>query len=158
MRLVCGLLVLALSACENDPYAHCGPAEGLVVNVLDGDTLELENGEKVRYILVDTPELSGGDCYAREALDANTELVLERTVQLRYDVACRDRHNRLLAYVTVGDVEVNRYLVEQGYACVYEFPPAGESRAEEFREYEFQAQVARRGVWSACEPVTCHRP
>ena len=46
----------ALSAC-NPPSSTCGPRSAVVVRAIDGDTVELDSGERVRYLLVDTPEL-----------------------------------------------------------------------------------------------------
>jgi micrococcal nuclease len=125
------------------------------VDVIDGDTIEIETGERVRYLMVDTPELSSSDCYAQEALAFNTELVADREVTLRYDVECEDRFERTLAYVSVDGREVNSLLVEEGYACVLFIPPNGEDRRDEFDTLERQAQLASSGMWAACEEVAC---
>lgn len=161
-RWLCGamgsLLVLSL-ACGGEASgvsSPCGPSRARVTRVVDGDTIEIEGGEKVRYLLVDTPELSDGSCYAAEARAFNASLVSGREVFLAYDeVQCRDRFGRLLAYVSVDGVEVNRLLVEQGYGCVYFLAPAGESREAEFRAWQSQAIQARRGLWGACTEVPC---
>ena len=54
------LACVALAGCSDDPPAcdnsQCGPCEGTVERALDGDTIELADGTKVRYLLVDTPE------------------------------------------------------------------------------------------------------
>jgi len=47
----------------------------LVTRVIEGDTIVLENGEKVRYIGIDTPEISQNECFALEAKKKNEELV-----------------------------------------------------------------------------------
>ena len=53
--------------------------------MLDGDTIESSGGERVRYILVDTPELGDvSDCYAEEARDFNNALVYGKTISLTY--------------------------------------------------------------------------
>ncbi len=150
----------ALVACGGDPgpaSPPCGPTRALVTRPVDGDTIEIEGGDKVRYLLVDTPEMPDA-CYAKEAADFNASQVGGREVTLTYDeAACRDRYGRLLAYVFVDGREVNRLLVEQGYACVYALPPAGESREAEFRAWQDQAVQARRGLWGVCTEVPCGR-
>ena len=62
---------------------------------------------------------------------------------------------RLLAYVSVGGVEVNSLLVERGYACVLHIPPNGADRVVEFETLEAEAKAAGRGMWGSCEVVTC---
>jgi len=149
-----GIFACALACSGGD---ECGPTEATVVRVVDGDTVELEGGERVRYIGVDTPESTGGatDCYGQEAKTKNEELVEGKTVKLEYDVECEDRFDRLLAYVSVGGDEVNRRLVAEGFACTLFIPPNGESRQSEYRALEVQAQQQGTGLWGACEEVTC---
>ncbi|MCO4763233.1 MAG: thermonuclease family protein [Myxococcales bacterium] len=158
-----GLLVL-LTACGSDEPApcdnsHCGPCEAKVKRAVDGDTIELEDGTKVRYLLVDTPESTGGkkDCYGTEAKAFNADLVVGKTVQLNYDVQCRDMFGRLLAYVSVGGREVNSLLIERGYACVLHIPPNGTSRVDGYEQLKFAAKAAKKGLWGACETVTCEK-
>lgn len=145
------VLATALGACGGSP---CGPSEAKVTRVLDGDTVELENGDKIRYLLVDTPEVSGGgDCYGANAKQFNSDLVLGKTVQLRYDVECTDAYDRTLAYVTVNGQEVNSLLIQRGYGCVLHIPPDGDSRVDELRALQLEAKNARRGLWGACDPL-----
>lgn len=138
--------------------SKCGPSGGTVTAVTDGDTITLESGVKIRYLLVDTPEITQGknDCYGAEARDFNKSIVEGKQVTLTYDeAACTDRFGRTLGYVTVEGTDVNKLLVERGFACVLHIPPAGESRSDEFFAAEKAAKTANRGVWGACNPVTC---
>jgi micrococcal nuclease len=130
----------------------CGPAVALVEYVVDGDTVELEGGERVRYLMVDTPESTNGadDCYGMEAAIYNRDLVEGREVTLSYDSECRDTFGRLLAYVEVDGVEVNTRLVEFGFACVLHIPPNGADRLQEFMNFQAIAQSESRGMWGAC--------
>jgi micrococcal nuclease len=82
--------------------------------------------------------------------------VLDRTIRLTYDVACRDMFGRTLAYVTVDGQDVNRLLIERGYACVLHIPPDGDARAGELEAVEAAARSARRGLWGACDPIPCN--
>ncbi len=133
----------------------CGPTHGTIATVLDGDTVELESGERIRYLLVNTPELSSNDCWATEAANFNAQLVAGRDVHLAYDDDCTDPYGRLLAYVTVDGRNVNALLVERGYACVLYLPPSGGEREEEFAELESAARRKALGMWGACARVTC---
>lgn len=152
--LVAGLF--AASACGHP----CGPTRGRVVRAIDGDTVELETGERIRYLLVNAPEsTSKAECFGPEAKRHNAELVEGREIAIAYDngaasdpARCVDRNGRLLAYVSVGDVEVNSSLVRDGYACVLAIPPAGADREEEFRSLQSAARNRRERMW-ACETV-----
>ena len=160
MSLIYSLaLVACISQCAClSQELECGPAQGTVTTIVDGDTVDLASGERVRYLLVDTPELrgvKGADCFAAEASRFNRDLVQGRDVELRYDATCRDRFGRLLAYVAIGDVEINTRLVERGYACVLYIPPAGEQRRHAFDELEERARSEHRGMWGTCEQIAC---
>ena len=114
------------------------PADGevvRVVNVIDGDTIrvEREDGEieRVRYIGMDTPEMTGDESvpepYSRQASLANAGFVEGQTVVLETDTSDRDRFDRLLRYVWVetedGWVMVNVRLVALGLANVRTYEP-----------------------------------
>ena len=150
-----GAAALALaSSCGS----KCGPSSAMVTSVVDGDTIVLEGGQKVRYLLADAPETTAGknDCYGAQATDFNRATVEGKTVQLTYDEAeCTDRYGRLLAYVKAGGVEVNSALVQQGMACVLYIAPGGQARREEFLTYEAEAKTARTGMWGACTAIPC---
>lgn len=152
-------LLLVMAACQpQPPTSSCGPTSGTVAKVVDGDTIDLESGERIRYLLVDTPETTAGknDCYGAEAVAFNKSQVEGKSVTLRYDEAdCQDNFGRLLAYVSSGGREVNKALVEGGYACVLYIPPAGRDRRTEFEDAQSVAKTNRTGLWGACNPVTC---
>lgn len=98
-----------------------------VIRVIDGDTVVIEGGRKVRYIGMNTPETVDPrkpiQCFGREASNYNKELVGGKMVRLEKDVSETDRYDRLLRYVYVDNIFVNLKLVEDGYARVSTFPP-----------------------------------
>lgn len=151
------LAVLAVLAGCADHDSSCGAREAIVERVIDGDTIVVSGGIRIRYLLVDAPETTNGhdDCYGASATQFNTDLVLGKTVELDYDVECRDVYGRTLAYVTVDGQDVNQLLVERGYACVLHIPPDGDARAAQFEALESAARSARRGLWGACDPIPC---
>ena len=144
--------ILSASACESQ--SSCGDSEAVVEKVIDGDTIELANGDRVRYLLVNTPEITGGkqECFGENAARFNRDLVLGQQVQLSYDKECEDIYDRTLAYVSVRGRDVNRLLVERGYACVLHIPPNGVDRKTEYVALERAAKQADLGLWGACEP------
>jgi micrococcal nuclease len=148
----------AAGACQDDGgLARCGPTEAEVARVIDGDTIELASGERVRYLLVDAPEVGAGaaECYGPNAATFNADLVLGKRVELRHDAECQDMFGRTLAYVHVAGKEINALLVERGYACTLHVPPNGDDRAAELEALQDEARLARRGLWGACDPAPC---
>lgn len=148
----------AAAACQDDGVAgRCGPTEAEVARVIDGDTIELAGGERVRYLMVDAPEVGTGaaECYGSNAATFNADLVLGKRVELRHDAECDDAFGRTLAYVHVAGKEINALLIERGYACVLHVPPNGDDRAAELEALQDAARLARRGLWGACDPAPC---
>ena len=150
-RAVVFMAWLPVFACNTDG----GVMTATVTSVIDGDTVVIDDGERVRYLMVDATELSSDDCWSTEARQANSDLVLSKEVELEFDVDRRDMFDRLLAYVTVDGVEVNTRLVERGFACVLHIPPNGNDRLSEFEALETAARDANRGVWGQCTEVAC---
>jgi micrococcal nuclease len=150
-------VVVAAAGCES-PGSECGPTEGVVARIIDGDTIELVGGAKIRYLMVNTPETTGGknECYGTNAVKFNTDLVMGKTVQIDYDVECTDRFDRTLAYVSVDGQEVNSLLIERGYACLLHIPPNGAERLTEFKALESAAKANNAGLWGACTPIPCN--
>lgn len=121
-----------------------------VVRVYDGDTIEINTGQKVRYIGVDSAEFyPAPQCFSKEAKKENESLVLEKEIKLVKDKSETDKYGRLLRYVYVGDVFVNDYMVRNGYAKVMTIPPDVE-RAGQFTEVEKVAKENRLGFWKNC--------
>lgn len=126
-----------------------------VTRVVDGDTIVVSGGERVRYIGVDTPESVKPDtpvqCFAEAAAARNRELVAGRRVRLVGDVEARDRFGRTLAYVyrVSDDAFVNAVLVRQGFARTLTIAP-NVRHAAEFRRLAGQARRDGRGLWSQC--------
>ncbi|MEQ2529182.1 thermonuclease family protein [Bacillaceae bacterium CLA-AA-H227] len=152
--------------------------EGKVVNVVDGDTLDIQitNGkeERVRLILVDTPESKGDyedkpQPYAIEAYEFTKELLQDRTVWLEIDKEERDQYERLLAYIwlddvvmnqevltkddevviigeKIGQITLNELLLREGLAEVAVFPPNNKYE-KQFEDVQKQAKKEEEGIW-----------
>jgi len=123
----------------------------LVTRVIDGDTVELPDGNKVRLIGIDTPEK--GECYFSEAKDKLSDLILNKKVRLEKDVSETDRYHRLLRYIYVDDIFVNDYLVAKGYAHATSYPPDVKFQ-DQFRKSEKQAREQNKGLWGVCSSST----
>ncbi|MHB8899755.1 MAG: thermonuclease family protein [Thermoguttaceae bacterium] len=129
-----------------------------VQRVVDGDTLLLEDGVRVRLIGADTPEtVKPGqpvEPFGPEATRYTRQFVDDAggLVRLRMDRERTDRYERLLAYVLAGDRMLNEELIRQGLARArteFNYSPAMKRR---FHLAEDEAKSAGRGIWSSNSP------
>lgn len=136
--------------------AAAATASAVVRYVIDGDTVELEDGTRVRILLVDAPEATGStECFGEEATQFTQDLLAGRAVRMTSDVVQTDRYGRALRYIEVHDQDVSAALVGGGYACVLHVPPNGQGRVERLRRLQEAARTARRGLWGACTDRPC---
>lgn len=126
----------------------------LVLDVFDGDTIILENGEKVRYLGIDAPEthkkeygvwINVKEPFGDEATHYNKELVKGKLVELRYDAETKDIYNRTLAYVYVNGMLVNIKLLAEGFVFPYDI-----TKLKEYSKYKLaflNAIKSKRGLY-----------
>lgn len=122
-----------------------------ITRVIDGDTVELEDGKKLRLIGIDTPETQ--DCYSQEATNKAKELLEGQEVTLEKDVSETDRYGRLLRYIWKGDTLINEQLVKEGFASSYSYPPDVKYQNRIIAAQK-EARDNNRGLWSACNSQT----
>jgi len=136
----------------------------LVVKVIDGDTLKLENGQRLRLIGIDTPEMHQSNKLYRDAQRSRQDirtiqelgrqaylftknLAEGRRVRLEFDVEKEDKYGRLLAYVYLPDgTFLNAKIIEEGYATPLTIPP-NVKYAQLFLNLYRQARENKRGLW-----------
>ncbi len=132
----------------------------LVTRIIDGDTIEIEGGQKIRYIGIDTPETVDPrrpvQCFGIEASNRNKQLVEGKRVQLGRDITEMDKYGRLLRYVYVNNTFVNLLLVQEGFAYSYTYPPDVKYQ-NQFIEAERTAREQNKGLWSNC-PISTPTP
>ena len=127
--------------------------QGLVTNVVDGDTLRARIGgstERVRLIGVDAPER--GECYSTRSTELLRELAQDTVVTILGDSTQRerDRFGRLLAYVVLPDgIDAGRVLLERGAAVVFETRPPF-ARHDPYVEAQEEATRAGAGLHGVC--------
>lgn len=124
----------------------------VVTKVVDGDTLVLVGGERVRLLGINAPE-SGEKCF-QEAAERLRELVGGKEIRMEKDIEERDQYGRLLRYVYLGNVLVNEEMVKGGYAHVYLYNNTLRYK-DQLMEAEKEAKGAGRCLWrvslSKCE-------
>jgi micrococcal nuclease len=115
--------------------------------IIDGDTFRLKNGQPVRLIGIDAPELlqPGGE----QSREYFAHLILGKNItpERGYQDRDQDKYNRLLRFVYIGDVCVNEEMIRQGYA---EARYLSENPIREYYiQLEIEAETAKAGLWSA---------
>ncbi|MDD4954879.1 MAG: thermonuclease family protein [Candidatus Omnitrophica bacterium] len=156
-NLVVGIFLVFICSCvKNYDYSHIR-----ITKIIDGDTVRLENGETLRYIGIDTPEIkikrNGRFSYRPQpfALDAkklNEKLVKDKIVRVEFDVEKTDRYNRLLGYCFIANTMVNAKLVEEGFAVIYTFPP-NVKYVGTFVNAQKNARKNAKGMWGVYKTI-----
>jgi endonuclease YncB( thermonuclease family) len=142
-------LVAGLASCSSNEAT----SSARVGRVVDGDTIRLADGRRVRLVQIDAPEEAARECYADRATAELRQLLPEGTkVELATDPKLDrvDRFGRLLRYVLVDDRVVNVELVERGAAAPYFFHGDHGRYADDLLRAAHDAQGTRRGLWGAC--------
>lgn len=146
---------------QNQPAETGKPVWRTVVRVVDGDTIILDGGERIRLIGVDTPETvhprKPVEYYGKEASAFTKRTVEGKRVWLEYDQERTDRYGRTLAYVHMEDGRVlNEEIVRQGYGHAYTKYPF--KYMERYREFARQARQSGAGLWGGGSSPASARP
>jgi micrococcal nuclease len=126
-----------------------------VEKVIDGDTIIVKNGGKVRLLGINAPEIAhyeqATEPYGQEAHRRLQELLSHKRVYLEFDQRRRDRYGRLLAHVTREDgTPVNAILLQEGLARALFLQP-NMQHLQRYYAIESAAQRAKRGIWSLAD-------
>lgn len=139
-------LFITLTLCSCNAFAR----EYVVKKILDGDTIELDSGEIVKYIGVDAPQRNRkegtSEFYGKEAVRFNKRLVFMKKVRLEFDQQKKDPQGRLLAYVFVKKTFVNAELIKNGCAKANVVSPNVKYKGI-LLEAEKKAIEEDRGIW-----------
>jgi endonuclease YncB( thermonuclease family) len=136
-----------------------------IARVVDGDTVDLTNGAKVKLVQIDTPEVYfGAECWGRQAsLETKSLLPAGTAVRLAPEPATDlvDRYGRLLRYVIRArdGLNVNVFLVAHGDAAPYFYDGRRGRYAAALTRDALRARATRKGLWGACPntPVDFNR-
>ena len=141
------ILVLALSS-TNWSFAA---TEHLVKWVNDGDTIVLNNGQRVRYIGINAPEIDHenqkAEPFGYEARSFNKKLVSSDKIRLEFDRERYDQYGRLLAYIFLQDgTFVNAQLVQNGFAY-YLYRSTHTKYQSILLKSQQKAMKSQKGIW-----------
>ncbi len=126
----------------------------LVEEVVDGDTIIIENNIRIRLLNIDAPELNS--CYGKEAKEYLTKTLLGKEILLQKDQTAQDSFDRLLRYVFIHEEDpekdnlfVNSMLVEKGYAKEVYVQP-NRTYLSQLQADEREAKEDNVGLWNSC--------
>lgn len=125
-----------------------------VQEITDGDTIVLNNGEIIRYLGIDTPELHhpkiGEECGGKDAKEENLKLLEGKKVRLEKDTTDKDDYGRLLRFVFTDDgYFVNYEIIRRGWAQILPIPP--DTKFDKvFLDAQLTAKKEKLGIWSKC--------
>jgi micrococcal nuclease len=149
------LIVLIVASIFISSIAH--GKEYVVNKIINGNTIQLDTGEIVKYIGIEAPELNmkegGPEFFARQASRQNQKLVLLKKVRLEFDKEKKDSEGRTLAYVFVKNVFVNAELIKLGFAKTNIVPP-NDKYKNMFLDYEKKAKQSEKGLWQEAKKDT----
>lgn len=126
------------------------------IEVVDGDTIRLDQNETLRLIGIDAPETQDPrktvQYFGKESSDFVKRLVEGKRVRLEYDQTRTDKYGRTLAYVYLEDgTFLNSEIIKQGYGLAYIKYPF--KYLEEFLLIEREARTTAVGLWASPEPI-----
>jgi len=140
------------SAPQSAPHSSTAQEPVKVVRVVDGDTLLLERGIRVRFLGVNTPEIAHDnqpeEPLGQEANEFTRKFLEGKSVTLEYDQERVDDYGRTLAYVYADGRMLNEALIEAGLSEAVTRHPYRSDRKALFREAEKRAYAKRIGIWA----------
>jgi micrococcal nuclease len=124
----------------------------IVTKVIDGDTVDIQDGSRIRLIGMNTPE-KGQPCF-QEATDRLEELVLDKEVCLERDKTDKGKYGRLLRHIFLESMNMNLLMVKEGYANVYFVSPDTKYLGQ-FQQAEKYAKENNGCIWKQSEYTDC---
>lgn len=126
-----------------DTYILVEKEKTITTNVIDGDTIVINGGERVRLLGIDTPEK--GEFYYKEAKARLEQLIENNEISIEKEGDNKDKYDRLLRYIFLNETNINMEMVEEGYAICYFY---GKSRYQSLcRSLEQNAMQNKLGRW-----------
>lgn len=152
------LLLSCLFGCKGDPQqGNSSLIKVKVIKVIDGDTVVLEDGQRLRYAGIDAPELYTSteipQPFAFKAYKLNKELTEGKTFFLELSLRKKDKYGRLLGELYFENkTSVSEILIREGLAFVCYYP-GSEKFYKKYLEIQKLALKEKRGIFSLLPKV-----
>lgn len=146
--LVLALLILTVRLVERIGVDQTPADRFIVKKAVDGDTIVLAGGDKLRLLSIDTPEK--GEPFYDEATRFLEQTTLEQTARIEFAANRRDKYGRLLGYLYIDTLFVNKAILENGLGYLYLFKDQDLQREEikVLLEAQRRAIANKVGIWS----------
>ena len=120
----------------------------VVARIVDGDTVELRGGDVLRLLAIDTPEK--GEPFYNEATELLRELSFNQTAEIEFTGRRRDKYGRLLGYLYIDSLFVNREILRRGLGYLYLFRDneLKQDQVGQMLGAQQQAMTEKIGLWS----------
>lgn len=120
----------------------------VIARVIDGDSVELRGGDRLRLLAIDTPEK--GEPLFDEARQFLIDMSVGEVARIVYPARRRDKYGRLLGYLYVDSIFVNKAILKAGLGYIYLFKDNNLKSLEikELLEAQRQAMDSKVGLWS----------
>lgn len=119
-----------------------------VIRIIDGDTVELTGGDRLRLLGIDCPEK--GQVFYDSAIIFLENLVSSEIIDIVFSERRRDKYARLLGYIYLDSLLINTAIIRQGLGYVYLFKDnlADKKFVDLLLEAQNEAIENQRGLWS----------
>ena len=143
------IVFLVIIRCYEEIGFDKSPQDRFIISkVIDGDTVELKGGDKLRLLGIDTPEKN--QLYYDSAKALLSRNVLGKESKIKFAVRRRDKYGRLLGFLYVDSIFINQMMIDSGMAHLYLFKD-NDLQSEEFQKMlDAQRKVLNKdiGIWS----------
>lgn len=157
-NLLVAAITLSLVQVAQISSASADTIDGLVVGVMDGDTIDVldrsNSKHRIRLAGIDAPEKA--QAFGTRSKQALSDLVYKKQVRVIY--SSKDMYGRVIGQVVVDEIDANLSMVEQGLAWVYRTcnrqdvcTPSKEGRS--YVSAEAYAVNSKIGLWADSHPI-----
>ncbi|MCK5449354.1 thermonuclease family protein [Candidatus Pacearchaeota archaeon] len=124
-------------------------SNSIVTRIIDGDTIELINGQKIRLKGINTPEKSMP--FSQEATEFLEQLILNQSIKIESHGT--DKYGRILAYIFLEEKNINKELLGEGLATLYYYEK--DKYYDELKNTEEFARLNQKGLWKKSPNSNC---
>lgn len=141
--LILGTLIFFL----NPFIASQDYLQGKVVKVIDGDTItlldEAKKTHRIRLFAIDAPE--SNQAFGKKSRDFLASMIASKHIKaIKKD---KDKYGRIIAKIELNNEDINKKMVENGYAWAYTY------YSDIYKKYEEQARSQKLGLWVDKNPI-----
>ena len=121
----------------------------IVTRIIDGDTIELINGQKLRLKGINAPEKSMQ--FNQETTEFVKQLIENKSIKIESHGT--DKYGRTLAYIFIDGKNINKEILKEGLATLYYYEK--DKYYHELKQVEEFARLNQKGIWKKSPNANC---